>query len=53
MASIILKEGDVGSMRTPRRSCMKRFMTVDEARVYSVYLGSTGLGKNLEAIKIL
>ena len=30
--SKILEEGDVNSMRTPRRACMKRFMTVDEAK---------------------
>ena len=28
--SKILEEGHVKSMRTPRRACMKRLMTVDE-----------------------
>ena len=30
--SKILERGHVKSMRTPRRACMKRFMTVDEAK---------------------
>ena len=30
--SKILEEGHVQSMRTPRRACMKRLMTVDEAK---------------------
>ena len=30
--SKILVEGHVKSMRTPRRACMKRLMTVDEAK---------------------
>ena len=30
--SKILKEGHVKSTRTPRRACMKRLMTVDEAK---------------------
>ena len=30
--SMILKEGHVKSTRTPRRACMKRLMTVDEAK---------------------
>ena len=30
--SKILGEGHVKSMRTPRRACMKRLMTVDEAK---------------------
>ena len=30
--SKILEEGHVKSMRTPRRACMKRLMTVDEAK---------------------
>ena len=30
--STILEEGHVKSMRTPRRACMKRLMTVDEAK---------------------
>ena len=28
----ILEEGDVKSMRTPRRACWKKLMTVDEAK---------------------
>ena len=28
----ILEEGHVKSMRTPQRACMKRLMTVDEAK---------------------
>ena len=30
--SKILEEGDVNSMRTPRRACMKGLITVDEAK---------------------
>ena len=30
--SKILEEGHVKSMRTPRRACMRRLMTVDEAK---------------------
>ena len=30
--SKILEEGHVKSMRTPRKACMKRWMTVDEAK---------------------
>ena len=30
--SKILEEGHVKNMRTPRRICMKRLMTVDEAK---------------------
>ena len=30
--NLILEEGQVKSMRTPRRAYMKRFMTVDEAK---------------------
>ena len=30
--SKILEEGHVKSIRTPRKACMKRLMTVDEAK---------------------
>ena len=30
--SKILEEGDVKSMRTPRKACMKKLMIVDEAK---------------------
>ena len=35
IVSKILEEGHVKSMRTPRRACMKRLMTVDEAKEVS------------------